>query len=323
MQPKFKKYEVVYCEKAGYEDSGPIKLGVVMEVPSTPHEMYLIALLTPLYLEYGDCYSQLYHAFESELEHLPPEYRSGALYPECATTFAYKHIGDDKRRDFRKYEVVNCSWCGYIDSGNVKLGVVMQTPEETHHDGLCMIQLLTPLYLNSATGRARLWPAKVENLRHLPAPYASPRVTPEAYEQPITTTTKIEEDKTMTFNEVTLKNGDIVFAKNDNAYLFLSGGNYGNGWLHSLKTDNCLYKEENGNWYHYLTDSVVDDDFFRTVLRPDYAYSGLKEALDVVKGERNDNVYHHVVWMYTPPKEMTVAEIEKILGYSIKVVKEG
>lgn len=116
--------------------------------------------------------------------------------------------------------------------------------------------------------------------------------------------------------KIDLKSGDIVKTREGNTYIvLLNAEKYGQNTnlLINLKTGNNL---EIGDYNENLT--YCGDDCFDIVAV-------------CAKGYVGENIRNHIInskdeWTWQREenkKEMTISEIEKELGYSIKVVKES
>lgn len=108
----------------------------------------------------------------------------------------------------------------------------------------------------------------------------------------------------------------------------------------TLKTGMIVFKRNGDvrrvflNTRHAYPDVIVDEDGFWDTLdnyNDDLTHKTVKE-LDIMQIAYNDSISDlcyaidkvdiKYVWRRLEPKEMTIAEIEEILGYPIKVVKE-
>lgn len=115
----------------------------------------------------------------------------------------------------------------------------------------------------------------------------------------------VEEEEKMENVKQLLKNGDMVITRNGEKYIFIKD---------YLGRD--VFKNENGN---YCDLSLYDDNL--TV--------GLDDAFTVMEIKKPEHFgaswfnecYYRTKWKREEVKEMTVAEIEKELGYKVKVVK--
>lgn len=116
----------------------------------------------------------------------------------------------------------------------------------------------------------------------------------------------VEEEEKMENVKQLLKNGDMVINRQGKKYIFMTD-----------YLGEKVFKDEEGsydNLYYYLCDlrAYIDD-------QSDIMEIKKPKCLNT---KWFDEAEYETKWKREEVKEMTVAEIEKILGYSIKVVKE-
>lgn len=108
-----------------------------------------------------------------------------------------------------------------------------------------------------------------------------------------------------------IRNGAMVKLDNERYYIALIGGVYsGAGVLSQL----------GGCDYFHL--SSLDEDQIEAIYEVQCTCDGIDEMLEVAKGEIDWDVDFKEIYRKPCVREMTVAEIEKELGYAIKVIKE-
>ena len=129
---------------------------------------------------------------------------------------------------------------------------------------------------------------------------------------------KFEEVKDM-FTKADLQQFDVVRTSSGRYYVFLSGGPYSReGTFVRVMSDECGFMRPN----EYNDDLTFHSPYFSIdeVLRPVF-----RSAAPLTKEVLYNPVLYKQVFdrkAIPPAKELTVAEIEKLLGYSVKIVKE-
>lgn len=126
-----------------------------------------------------------------------------------------------------------------------------------------------------------------------------------------------EEVKDM-FTKADLQQFDVVRTSNGRYYMFLSGGPYADGTFVRVMSDECGFMRPN----QYNDDLTFSNPYcsIDEVLRPIF-----RSAAPLTKEILDNHVLYKQVFdrkAIPPAKELTVAEIEKLLGYSVKIVKE-
>ena len=126
-----------------------------------------------------------------------------------------------------------------------------------------------------------------------------------------------EEVKDM-FTKADLQQFDVVRTSSGRYYMFLSGGPYADGTFVRVMSDECGFMRPNA----YNDELTFHNPYFSIdeVLRPIF-----RSAAPLTKEILYNPVLYKQVFdrkAIPPAKELTVAEIEKLLGYSVKIVKE-
>ena len=119
-----------------------------------------------------------------------------------------------------------------------------------------------------------------------------------------------------------LKNGYIITTRNGNEYVFLKD--------FFVNSDYCMRASANGIFLNSQKKSWVLVDDYKDDLTTHEAYS---RDLDVMKVEVVEHVYsimdikhdrdnRIIIWERKEARQITVAEIEKILGFKVEIVSE-
>lgn len=118
------------------------------------------------------------------------------------------------------------------------------------------------------------------------------------------------------FKEVTMgvkekiRNGSFVKLSNDRYYVAMIGGVYGTpGILHQIGDDDFEHIK------------FLEEDRIEAIYEARDEVVGINEMIDAVEGEYYKSNFN-LIYEKTKVKELTVADVEKILGYKVKIVKE-
>ena len=109
-----------------------------------------------------------------------------------------------------------------------------------------------------------------------------------------------------------IQNGSMVKLDDGKFYIALIGGRYGNGFLHCISDTSGDYDTLNG----------IDEEQVEGVYEAKETYYGVSEMQQAARSDADLSSYFNCVYKKQEVKELTVAEIEKLLGYSVKIIKE-
>lgn len=135
----------------------------------------------------------------------------------------------------------------------------------------------------------------------------------------------IFEEVTSMFTKADLRIGDVITMGNGTQYIFMVGGVYTDGgtFVGIHQGDTC-----------WLDPNDYNEDLKISTTRHEAAYNIMKVyrpkhryVFDIEKGYAESHRYEFELVFdrerdMPKPKELTVGEIEKLLGYSVKIVKE-